>query len=71
MCGRASSRIASSKKATSSPGLGRTEVRWLDSGEIARDVESAAVFWFRNGKIVRWQPFGTYDAALKAVGLAV
>jgi hypothetical protein len=46
-------------------------VRWLDSGEIARDVESAAVFWFRNGKIVRWQPFGTYDAALKAVGLAV
>jgi ketosteroid isomerase-like protein len=51
-------------------GLGRTEVRWLESGEIAREFESAAVFWFRDGKIVRWQPFDTYDAALKAAGLA-
>ena len=23
---------------------------------------------FRDGKIVRWQPFDTYDAALKAAG---
>jgi ketosteroid isomerase-like protein len=38
-------------------GLGRTDVRWIDSAEIAREFESAAVFWFRNGKIVRWQPF--------------
>jgi len=52
-------------------GLGRTEVRWLESGEIAHESESAAVFWFRNGKIVRWHPFETYDAALKAAGLAV
>jgi ketosteroid isomerase-like protein len=52
-------------------GLGRIEVRWLDSDEIARDFESAAVFWFRHGKIVRWQPFETYDAALEAAGLAV
>jgi hypothetical protein len=35
-----------------------------------REFESAAVFWFRDGKIVRWQPFDTYDAALKAAGLA-
>ena len=51
-------------------GLGRTEVRWLESGEIAREFESAAVFWFRDGKIVRWQPFETHDAALKAAGIA-
>jgi hypothetical protein len=51
-------------------GLGRTEARWVESGEIAHESESAGVFWFRNGKIVRWQPFETYDAALKAAGLA-
>ena len=51
-------------------GLGRTEVRWIESGEIAHEGESAAVFWFRNGKIVRWQPFETHDAALEAAGLA-
>jgi ketosteroid isomerase-like protein len=51
-------------------GLGRIEVRWIESGEIAHEGESAAVFWFRNGKIVRWQPFETHDAALKAAGLA-
>jgi hypothetical protein len=52
-------------------GLGRTEARWLDSGEIAREFESAAVFWFRNGKLLRWQPFDTYGTALKAAGLAL
>jgi ketosteroid isomerase-like protein len=51
-------------------GLGRTEVRWIESGEIAHEFESAAVFWFRDGKIVRWQPFETHDAALRAAGLA-
>ena len=52
-------------------GLGRAEVRWIASGEIAHESESAGVFWFRGGKIVRWQPFETSDAALKAAGLAV
>jgi ketosteroid isomerase-like protein len=28
-------------------GLGRTEVRWIESGEIADTGESAGVFWFR------------------------
>ena len=51
-------------------GLGRTEVRWIESGEIAREFESAGVFWLRDGKIVRWQPFESHDAALKAAGLA-
>jgi ketosteroid isomerase-like protein len=51
-------------------GLGRTEVRWLESGEIAHEFESAGVFWFRETKIVRWQPFESHDAALKAAGLA-
>ena len=50
-------------------GLGRIEVRWVESGEIAHESQSAAVFWFRDGKIVRWQPFETHDAALKAAGL--
>jgi hypothetical protein len=51
-------------------GLGRTEVRWIESGEITHESESAGVFWFRDGKIARWQPFKTHDAALKAAGLA-
>jgi ketosteroid isomerase-like protein len=47
-------------------GLGRAEARWIESGEIAHESETAGVFWFRDGKIVRWQPFATHDAALKA-----
>ena len=49
-------------------GLGRTEVRWIESGEIANEFESAAVFWFRDEKILRWQPFESHDAALTAIG---
>jgi ketosteroid isomerase-like protein len=51
-------------------GLGRTEVRWIESGEVVHESDSAGVFWFRDGKIARWQPFETHDAALKAAGLA-
>ena len=50
--------------------LGRIELRWIESGEIAHEGESAAVFWFRDGRIVRWQPFETHDGALTAAGLA-
>jgi len=49
-------------------GLGRTEVRWIESGEVANEFESAAVFWFRDGKILRWQPFESHAAALDAAG---
>jgi hypothetical protein len=49
-------------------GLGRTEVRWLESGEIAHEGESAGAYWFRDGKIIRWQPFGTHTEALEAAG---
>jgi ketosteroid isomerase-like protein len=52
-------------------GLGTAELRWIDSGEIAQESETAAVFWFRDGKIVRWQPFEAHGAALEAAGLAV
>ena len=52
-------------------GLGRAEVRWIDSGELAHESESAAVFWFLDGRIVRWQPFESHAGALKAAGLAV
>jgi ketosteroid isomerase-like protein len=51
-------------------GLGSVEVQWIDSGEIAQESESAAVFRFRDGKIVGWQPFASHDAALRAAGLA-
>jgi ketosteroid isomerase-like protein len=50
-------------------GLGRAELRWIDSGEVAHESESAAAFWIRGGKIVRWQPFDTHEAALEAAGL--
>jgi ketosteroid isomerase-like protein len=49
-------------------GLGRTEVRWIQSGEIANEGESAALIWFRDGKIVSWQPFETHAAALGPAG---
>ena len=49
--------------------LGRTEVRWIESDEVAREFESAGAFWFRGGKIIRWQPFGTHSEALEAAGL--
>ena len=51
-------------------GLGRSEVRWIDSGEIAHKSESAAVFRFRHEKIISWQPFDPQAAALKGAGLA-
>lgn len=50
-------------------GLGRTEVRWVESGEIAHEGESAAVYWFREGKILAWLPFETHAAALEATGI--
>lgn len=50
-------------------GLGRMEVRWIESGEVAREFESAGAYWFREGKIIKWQPFETHAAALEAVGL--
>jgi ketosteroid isomerase-like protein len=50
-------------------GLGRIEVRWIGSGEIAHEGESAGAFRFRDGKIITWQPFETHAAALKETGL--
>ena len=52
-------------------GLGSTEVRWIESGELANRFDSAAVIWFRDGKVVRWQPFESHAAALQAAGLSV
>lgn len=50
-------------------GLGRTEARWIESGEIAHSGEGAGAFWFREGKIIAWQPFETQAAALSETGL--
>jgi ketosteroid isomerase-like protein len=50
-------------------GLGKTEVRWIESGEVSQEVESAGAYWFREGKIVAWRPFESHAAALKATGL--
>lgn len=50
-------------------GLGRSELRWIESGETAYESESAAVFRFRDGKMITWQPFESHSAALEAAGL--
>jgi ketosteroid isomerase-like protein len=50
-------------------GLGEMEIRWVESGEIAHKGESAGAFWFRDGKIIRWQPFSTHAEALEAAGV--
>jgi ketosteroid isomerase-like protein len=50
-------------------GLGRIELRWIESGEVAHEGESAGAYWFHDGKIIAWQPFETHAAALKATGL--
>jgi ketosteroid isomerase-like protein len=51
-------------------GLGKMEMRWVESGEVAHEGESAAAFWFRDGKIIRWQPFRTHTEALEAAGVS-
>ena len=50
-------------------GLGRMEMRWIESGEVAHEFESAGAYWFRAGKIIRWEPFDTHAAALETAGL--
>jgi ketosteroid isomerase-like protein len=50
-------------------GLGKMQLRWIESGEIAHEGESAGAYWFRDGKIITWHPFETHAAALKATGL--
>jgi hypothetical protein len=34
-------------------GLGRTEVRWIESGEVAREFESAGAYWFATARSSR------------------
>jgi hypothetical protein len=50
--------------------LGKIEMRWVESGEMAHEGEGAGAYWFRGGKIIKWQPFETHAAALEAVGLS-
>ena len=47
---------------------GTIRVQARQSG-IDMDIPVGGVVEFRDGKIVRWQAFGSKDAALKAVGL--
>ena len=47
---------------------GKVDVRARESG-IEVDVPMVGVFEFRDGKIVRWEDFGSKEEALKAVGL--
>jgi limonene-1,2-epoxide hydrolase len=46
---------------------GHIHVRARGSG-IETDIESGGVFEFRDGKVVRWEDFGSKDKALEAVG---
>jgi ketosteroid isomerase-like protein len=48
---------------------GTIHVRARQSG-IDTDIPVGGVFEFRDGKIVRWEDFGSKDKALKAVGLS-
>ena len=48
---------------------GTIRVKAKQSG-IDTDIPVGGVVEFRDGKIVRWQAFGSKDDALKAVGLA-
>jgi limonene-1,2-epoxide hydrolase len=48
---------------------GTIHVRARQSG-IDTDIPVGGVFEFREGKIVRWQDFGSKEKALKAVGLS-
>jgi ketosteroid isomerase-like protein len=47
---------------------GQIHVRARGSG-IETDVPAACVLEFRDGKIVRWEDFGSKDKALEALGL--
>jgi limonene-1,2-epoxide hydrolase len=46
---------------------GYIHVRARGSG-IETDIESGGVFEFRDGKVVRWEDFGSKDKALEAAG---
>src|ERR1700680_1731157 len=48
---------------------GTIRIQARQSG-IETDIPVGGVVEFRDGKIVRWQAFGSKDDALKAVGLA-
>ena len=54
--------------------LGERVLAWgtihvrASSSEIETDIESGGLFEFREGKIVRWEDFGSKDLALKAAG---
>jgi ketosteroid isomerase-like protein len=47
---------------------GTIHVRARGSG-IETNIKTGGVFEFRDGKITRWEDFGSKDAALEAVGL--
>jgi limonene-1,2-epoxide hydrolase len=48
---------------------GVLHVRARGSG-IETDIATGGIFEFRDGKIVRWEDFGSKDKALEAVGLS-
>ena len=48
---------------------GPIHVRARQSG-IETDIPTGGVFEFRDGKIVRWEDFGSKEKALKAAGLS-
>ena len=47
---------------------GHVHVRARQSG-IETDISMGGVFEFRDGKIVRWEDFGSKDRALEALGM--
>ena len=47
---------------------GTIHVRARGSG-VETDIESAGLFEFRRGRIIRWEDFGSKERALEAAGL--
>jgi limonene-1,2-epoxide hydrolase len=48
---------------------GHIHLRARGSG-IETDIETGGIFDFRDGKIIRWEDFGSKEKALEAAGLA-
>jgi ketosteroid isomerase-like protein len=47
--------------------IGRRRWHWSESGELADEQAIQAVFWLRDGQVVRWQPFLELERAEAAL----
>ena len=67
-CSHASSRSASWQEATPWSDWGGSNSGGSNRAKSLTWARAAGAYWFRDGKIITWQPFETH-AALKETGL--